>query len=77
MGKADKDYFLDEDLKLTTSDGKAAFVLIRKGQEISKEMADKYGIGKESKPAEAAAKPVEEKSATPEANKSAAPTENK
>lgn len=68
MGIADKDYFLDENLKLTTDEDKAAFVLIRKGQEIPKEMADKYGIGKPK---------AEAKAAPASTNKAAKPAENK
>lgn len=83
MGTADKDYFLDEDRKVTTDTEKAAIVLIRKGQNIPKEMADKYGIGKEKpntaeKAAEKALEskekgsgPSEDKSATPTADKTA------
>lgn len=77
MGVAEKDYFLDENRELTTKEEKAAFVLIRKGQEIPKEMADKYGIGKAEKPEKAADKPVSQKSAKPSENKSAEPAENK
>ncbi len=81
MGTADKDYFLDEDRKLTTDNAKAAFVLIRKGQDIPKEMADKYGIGKEKpktaeKPVEKAPEP-KEKGAGPSEDKSAKPTNDK
>ncbi len=87
MGKADKDYFLDEHRQLTDDEAKAAFVLIRKGQEVPKEMADKYGIGKVAQPEEVAAEDTvtegdskektSEKAAKPSANKSAAPAENK
>lgn len=75
MGIADKDYFLDEHLKLTASEKKAAFVLIRKGQEIPKEMADKYGIGKTKEKQDAPAESV--KAVKPSADKSVKPTEDK
>jgi hypothetical protein len=47
--KADKDYFLDENDKLAKTEKDAAFLLVRKGQEISAETAKKYGIGAETK----------------------------
>ena len=78
MGHADKDYFLDERRELTTDTEKAAYVLIRKGQNVPKEMADKYGIGKVAQTEEAVVEvPVEEKATKPASNKSAKPTENK
>lgn len=67
MNTADKDYFLDKNRKLTTDENKAAFVLIRKGQEISVEMAEEHGIGQKA----------ETKKETPTANKTAEPSENK
>lgn len=72
MGIADKDYFLDENKQLTDKEDKAAFVLIRKGQEIPKDMADKYGIGKPRNLGAGGAK-----AANPSANKAAKPAENK
>ena len=83
MGKADKDHFLDASRELTDDPEKAAFLLIREGQEIPKEMADKYGIGKVAQEGEQAAaedsseSTVTEKAAKPSANKSKKPTENK
>ncbi len=81
MGTADKDYFLDENGKVTTDTEKAAIVLIRKGQDIPKEMADKYGIGKDKpKMAEKAADKApesKEKGAGPSEDKSATPTNDK
>ena len=78
MGKADKDYFLDENRELTDDEEKAAFVLIRKGQDIPKEIADKYGIGKVAQPEEAAGEEhAVKRAAKPTANKSAKPTEDK
>lgn len=80
MGTADKDYFLDANREVTTDEEQAAFVLIRAGQNIPKEMADQYGIGKVAQTEEAAETPVtekSEKSAKPSADKSAKPTENK
>lgn len=74
--KADKDYFLDADRQLTDDEEKSAFLLIRQGQEISKEVADKYGIGKVAQTEEAEIT-VEEKAVKPSANKSKKPTENK
>lgn len=73
-GTADKDYFLDLDGKVTTDEAKAHQLLIRKGQEIPKEMADRYDIGgsKKSAPAEDG-----EKAAKPATNKSARPAQNK
>jgi hypothetical protein len=64
MGVADKDYFLDDAGNVTADEEKAAFVLIRAGQDIPKEMADKYGIGKVAQTEEATAdETVEEKAA--------------
>ena len=77
MGTADKDYYLDENRQLTDDAEKGAFLLIRQGQEIPKEMADEYGIGKVAQTVEEDGAPVEEKAAKPSANKSAAPTKNK
>lgn len=51
---ADKDYFLDEQGNLTDDDQKAATVLIRKGQEIPADMAEKYDFGKVAQDEEAA-----------------------
>lgn len=72
MGTADKTYYLDENRELTTDQEKAAFVLINKGQDVPKEMADKYGIGKVAPEEE-----TEEKAAKPSANKKATPSKNK
>lgn len=83
MGKADKDHFLDAEGNVTTDENEAAFLLIREGQDIPKEMADKYGIGKVAQEGEQAAaedsseSTVTEKAAKPSANKSKKPTENK
>lgn len=82
MAVADKTYYLDENKELTTDQEQAAFVLINKGQEIPRDMADKYGIGKvaqegETDAAEGDESSVEEKAAQPSANKSKKPTENK
>lgn len=76
MGTADKDYFLDEYRQLTTDEAKAAFVLLRKGQNIPKEMADKYGIRKEKEKSEPKAKAVHEnKSVKPKSDKADKPEE--
>jgi hypothetical protein len=48
MGVANKTYYLDQNRELTEDQSKAAFVLINEGQEIPKEMADQYGIGKDT-----------------------------
>lgn len=52
MATADKTYYLDENQELTDDQEKAAFVLINEGQEIPRDMADKYGIGKVAQDAE-------------------------
>jgi hypothetical protein len=76
MGKADQDYFLDVEGNVTTDEKKAHQLLIRKDQDIPKEMADKYGIGKVAqKEEESDGKTV--KSAKPSANKSEKPANNK
>lgn len=72
MNIADKDYDLDENGKLTTDPAKAAFHLIRKGQEVPFDVAEKYGIGKK-----APAKDSEVKAAVPTENKAKTPTSNK
>ena len=46
MGIADKDYFLNANGELAENEEDAATLLVRAGQEVSKDMADKYGIGK-------------------------------
>jgi hypothetical protein len=46
--KADKDYFLDDKEKLAKSETDAAFLLVRKGQEIPADVAKKYGIGEKA-----------------------------
>jgi hypothetical protein len=48
QGTADKDYFLTLEGKVTTDEEKAHSLLIRKGQDIPKDIADKYGIGKKA-----------------------------
>lgn len=50
MGTADKTYYLDAGGNLTEDSQKGATILINEGQEIPKEMADKYGIGKVAQP---------------------------
>lgn len=83
MGTADKTYYLDDDGKVTTDEEKAAVVLINKGQEIPKEMADQYGIGK-GKSAKAASETDSDESADegekasgPKSNKAASPKKDK
>jgi hypothetical protein len=83
MGTADKTYYLDKDGKVITDPVKAATILINEGQDIPKEMADKYGIGKPpgKEPAKAATEVDEAsgapKSAPAKANKAAKPAKNK
>jgi hypothetical protein len=74
MGVADRDYFLDDAGNMTADEEKAAFVLIRAGQDIPKEMADKYGIGKSAK---TASEDEGEKASSPDSNKAAKPKSNK
>lgn len=77
VGTADQDYFLDANRELTTDEEKAAFLLIREGQNVPKEMADKYGIGKVAQPDEKAeSKPVK-KAAKSSENKAEKPAEDK
>lgn len=76
-GTASEDYFLDDEGNLTTDEAAAATLLIRKGQEVPKEMADKYGIGKVAQTDETAADTVSEKAEKPSKNKAEKPAENK
>ena len=75
VGKADKDYFLNADGNLAESEDDAAFLLVRQGQDVTQEMADKYGIGKvaqeeqDAEPVEKAAKPASNKAKKPASNK--------
>ena len=41
---ADKDYFLDENAQLAKDESSAAFLLVRKGQEITADVAQKYNL---------------------------------
>ncbi len=77
VGTADKDHFLTAEGEVTTDESEAHQLLIRKGQEIPKEMADKYGIGKTEKAEKAAEPSAPKKGAKPAANKSAEPASNK
>lgn len=76
---ADKDYFLDEEGNVTDDESKAATLLIRAGQEMSQEVADKVGSqpddGKVAQEGEA--EDAEAKAAKPASNKKAAPSSNK
>lgn len=78
VGNADKDYFLDVEGNVTTDEETAHQLLIRKGQDIPKDMADKYGIGKvaQDEETEEAAKPAK-KSAKSSENKAEKSAENK
>lgn len=71
--EATKDYFLDDNGKVTTDQEKAATLLIRKGQEISKEMSDKYpevkGVKADEDAPAKATKPAATKAKTPAENK--------
>jgi hypothetical protein len=74
---AEKDYYRDAEGNLIEgTDPKAAFLVVGKGSEISKEIMDQYGISEEA-PQEPAPEPAEEKAAAPAANKSVAPAANK
>lgn len=86
MGTADKTYYLDENGKVTTDEEKAATVLINKGQDIPKEMVERYGIGKSKAKAEDAdtedtadteTSAPTKKASTSKANKAAKPASNK
>jgi hypothetical protein len=84
MGQANQDYFLDADGNVTTDEQEAATLLIRKGQDVSKDMADKYGdalsgkVARQSVADEADAEDApDEKAATKSANKKASPSKNK
>lgn len=75
MGTADKDYFLNKNGELAEGEADAATLLIRKGQEIPKDMADKYGIGKVAQDEGEADESV--KAAEPKSNKAKSPAKNK
>lgn len=70
---ADRHYWLDKDGNVTTDEAKSHLWLVREGSPISKEIADKYGIGKVAQEGE----PVKAKSAKPSENKVKKPSENK
>lgn len=77
---ADKDYFLDKDQQLTEDEAQAAFLLVREGQEVSKETAERYGLGKVApagEEGETVADESDAKSKKPAENKSKKPNENK
>ena len=74
---ADRDYDLDAEGNLTDDPSTAATHLIRKGQEVPKEMADKYGIGKVAQEAEELEDLTVIKSVKPTANKRQGPKSNK
>ena len=83
VGIADKHYWLDEEGNVTTDEAKSHIWLVREGSPITKDVADKYGIGKvaqedaEEVTEDADASPDEEKATKPSANKSKKPTQNK
>ena len=76
VGISDKDYFLDIEGNVTTDEATAHQLLIRAGQEIPKQMADDYGIGKVTSTDEKAEKETV-KSAKPSTNKAEKAAENK
>jgi hypothetical protein len=76
VGTADKDYFLDAEGNVTTDEEAAHQLLIREGQDVPKEMADKYGIGKVAQTEEETAEPVK-KAAKSSENKAEKAAENK
>lgn len=69
---ADKDYFLDKDGNIAQDEASAATLLIRQGQEMSKEQAEQIGSQSTSSQPEDAE--GEKSDSAPKANKSAAPT---
>lgn len=76
MGQiAAEDHWLDADGNVTTDSEQAATLLIRKGQEMSKEVAEM--IGKVAQPESEEGEGKEAKSEAPTANKSEKPTKNK
>lgn len=76
VGTADQDYFLDVEGNVTTDEETAHQLLIRAGQDIPKEMADRYGVGKVAQP-EAAAEKTVKKSAKATENKAEKAAEDK
>lgn len=85
---ANQDYFLDADGNVTANAEEAATLLIRKGQAIPQDMAEKYGdafSGKVARQADTAKETAtdEESAAEPKAetkkpaNKKATPSKNK
>lgn len=83
MGVADKTYYLDAKGSVTDSAEKGAIVLINKGQEIPADMAQKYGLGRQTDTAKAKAETVvddaagDAKASKPAANKAAKPGKDK
>lgn len=71
---ADQDYFLDDKGNPTTDTQAAATLLIRKGQEISKEVADVIGKGNSAK---TVSEDDGEKASGPASNKAELPKSNK
>lgn len=84
MGTANQDYFLDAEGNVTTDEEKANTLLIRSGQEIPADMAERYGDALNSKVARQSEEAKAEESAEAEpkaakasANKKASPSKNK
>jgi hypothetical protein len=81
MGIVDKTYYLDKEGNVTEDPKKGATILINEGQEVPKEMVDKYGIGKVAQDDEAAGDEGESsntvKSAAPKSNKAKSSAKNK
>ncbi len=72
---AEQHHWLDEDGNVTTDETKGSIWLVREGSPITKEMADKYGIGKVTPQDEGETATV--KADKPKSNKSESPTSNK
>lgn len=71
---ADQDYYLDNEGNVTADTETAATLLVRKGQELSREVADQIGKGK---PAKAVSDDEGEKASSPKSNKAESPKQNK
>lgn len=76
MKQADKDYFLTKDDKLTDDAEEAATLLVRKGQDITQQMA-RYFDKKKAASEEAEEEATGEKASSPAANKATSPAKNK
>ena len=72
--QADKDYYTDENGEVTDDPAKQRFLLVRAGQDMTTDVAEKIGglNNEEGSSAEG-----EEKASAPKANKKAQPSKNK